>query len=379
MLTGDLSLLIIESVILKYNYSGSMNWNRLENPRLYRYYGNYLNFRIAVLLVIIALIIGIIGFMSIEGYSLIDSIYMTLITISTVGYREIQPLSDLGKIFTAVLIIINIGVFAYGVSAFTSYVVNGEFFKNLHMKFINDRIAKIKDHIILCGFGRYGNEILEHFYQLKLPFVVIEFDPDKIKKLQQSERKILYVENDATHDDALIAAGIERASVVISALGHDQDNVFTVLSARQLNPSITIISRALDSRSEKKILLAGANHVIQPEQIGGFYMATLVTQPGAVNFFSFITNEYKSDISFEEVKFDEIRDDLKGKSIVEMNIRQKTGSNVIAFKNPVGDYAINPPPDTKLVPNSSFIILGDAHQLEALVKYLHKDSKASIR
>lgn len=341
-----------------------------ERWNVYSVPSTYLNARVALILLVIDIFLGILAYILIEGYSLLDAFYMVVITVSTVGYTEVKPLTAGGQIFSAFYIIINIGLFAYLLAVFSNYVIQGEIFKKMHVNLIHSNIQKLSEHVIICGYGKYGKEIALHFENQNLPFVVIDNNPEKIEVLQKSEDKILYIQDDATHDEALIEAGIERASALISALPDDSDNVFTVLTARQLNPNLTIISRAKDPKSEKKLLLAGANHVVMPEQIGGFYMATLVTKPDAVEFFSFITNEYQSDIGFEEISFSEVPEPCKYKSIRDLNIREYTGANIIGFKDPEGHYSVNPDPTAHLVPGSSFIVLGDRIQLDKLNDFL---------
>ena len=328
-----------------------------------------LSLRFASLLFAGDLVLGIIGFMLIEGYGLIDSVYMTIITLSTVGYTEVHPLSSAGQIFTSFFILLNIGLFAYLLAVFSYYIIEGKIFQNMHVKLIKDQIDKLSNHVILCGFGKYGKEVAEHFDQHDIPFVVIDNNADVIENLQQSEEKILYIEDDATHDKALLEAGIERAISLVSALPEDSDNVFTVLTANQLNPQLNIISRAKEAESERKLLLAGADHVVMPEQIGGSYMATLVSKPGAVEFFSFITSEYRSDIGFEEITYEKLPDSCKGLSIRDLSIRKDTGTNIIGFKHSDGHYEVNPGPDTILSPNTSFIVLGNDEQLAALKEH----------
>ena len=327
---------------------------------------SFMSLKVALSLLVGELIFGILGFMIIEGYSLGEAFYMVIITISTVGYTEVQPLSEAGRIFAAVFILINIGFISYILAVFSYYVVQGEIFKTMHSNLINKQIDELSDHIILCGYGKYGKEASSHFVKHSLPFVIIDIDPEEIEELQKAPNKFLYLEDDATHDEVLIKAGIERAQALIVAMPDDSDNLFTVLTARQLNPKLNIISRSMDPKSQRKLLLAGADHVVMPEQIGGFYMATLVSQPGAVEFFSFITDQYKSDIGFQEIHFKDLPDPCHGKTIRELRIRKDTGSNIIGFHKPNGDYIVNPSPDTRLVPGSSFIILGDRKQLAAL-------------
>ncbi len=336
----------------------------------FTYTGSYLNFRFALLLLIGAAAFGISGFMLLEGYSFREAFYMTIITIATVGYTEVRPLSPNGQIFVSFLIIFYIGVFSYVVSAFTYYVIQGEFFKLMHLNFLAKKIKELRNHVIICGYGKYGKEIAAHFLAHRVPFVVIEYDEKEVEFIQKGEAKILYVQDDATHDEALIKAGIEHASALISALPDDAENVFTVLSARQLNPHVNIISRAKDPKSQRKLLRAGANHVVMPEQIGGFYMATIVSKPGAVEFFTFITNHYGSDIDFEEIHYEQLPQACRGRSINELAIRNETGANIIGFKKPNGEFVVNPPPDITMEPGSSFVLLGNSEQLNALHDYL---------
>ena len=331
---------------------------------------SFLSARLAILLFVGDLVLGILGYMWIEDFRFSDAFYMVMITISTVGYTEVQPLTEPGRLFTSVYILANIGVFAYSLSVFTYYVIQGEIFKTMHSNLINKKIEGLNNHIIICGFGRYGREMANHFYDQNLPFVIIDHDAEKIAEIQVSEERLLYVLEDATHDEALLHAGIERAQAIICALPDDSDNVFIVLTARQLNPYLNIISRAKHSKTQKKLLKAGADHVVMPEQIGGFYMATLVSKPGAVEFFTFLTNEAQSDIGFEEITFENLPFECQNKSIRDLNIRKATGANIIGFKQPGGEYVVNPSPDTIIIPNSSFIVLGDSHQLNQLRTYL---------
>jgi voltage-gated potassium channel len=345
------------------------HWTK-QKLQFYRVPSSFLSMRIALWLFIGQLLVGMLGFMLIENYNLIESFYMVVITISTVGYTEVSPLSTTGQLFASFYILLNVGLISYILAVFSYYVIQGEIFKKMHISLINSGIDKLTDHVILCGYGRYGQEIAEHFIDHDFPFVIIDNDDETIEKIQKSSFKLLYIHGDATQDDILLKAGIKRANSIITALPDDSDNVFIVLTARQLTPAINIISRAKHSKSQKKILLAGANHVVMPEQIGGFYMATLVSKPGSVEFFSFITNEFRSDIGFEELCYEEIPEACRGRSMSELRIRKATGANIIGYKAPSGEYVINPSPETVLIPNSSFIVLGDRKQLDLLKEYI---------
>ncbi|MBK7408297.1 MAG: potassium channel protein [Saprospirales bacterium] len=349
---------------------------RIKGAEFFQYTGSYLSMRISLLLLLGSLTMGVGGFIYLEGYSLREAFYMTIITISTVGYTEVRPLSPDGQIFVSFLILLYIGVFTYSVSAFSYYVIQGEFFKQIHLNFLAKKIKELRNHVIICGFGKYGKEIAAHFLAHRVPFVVIERATEEIEAIQKGTARILYIEDDATHDEALVKAGIEHAAALISALPDDAENVFTVLSARQLNPRINIISRARDPKSQRKLMRAGANHVVMPEQIGGFYMATLVSKPGAVEFFSFITNHYGSDIDFEELHYEQLPPACQGSSIRELSLRKASGINIIGFKKGEGEFIVNPEPDVVLVPGSSFILMGNTAQMHALHDYLDHYEKA---
>ncbi|MEL6925484.1 MAG: TrkA family potassium uptake protein, partial [Bacteroidota bacterium] len=248
--------------------------------------------------------------------------------------------------------------------------VQGEFFRQIHFNVIQKSISQLNDHIILCGYGKYGKEIADNFLKHSVEFVVIDIDEGEIEKIQKSKEAILYIEGDATEEEILEKAGIKKAKALICALDEDSSNVFAVITARQLNNKINIISRARQERAGKKLRLAGANHIIRPEQIGGFYMASLVNKPGAVEFFTYITNEAQSDILFEELSYDTLPEACHGLCIRELKIREATGANIIGYKQPDGKYIVNPAPSCTLLPNSSFIVLGSKQQLDQLHTYL---------
>ena len=329
-----------------------------------------LSISLALYLLIGDILLGIVGYIIIEDYTLGEAFYMTIITVSTVGYTEVRPLSDAGRLFSSIFISLNILIFAYLLAVFSYYIIQGEIFKHMHENLVKSKIDKLSGHIIICGYGKYGKEISHHLFTHNIPFVVIDYNQEKIEEIQKSSDYILYIKDDATHDEALQDAGITRARAIITALPDDSDNVFIVLSARQLSPRIRIISRAKEHKSEKKLSLAGADHVIMPEQIGGFFMATLISKPGAVEFFTHITNEQESDIGFEEIKYDDLPAPYQGKSIRELSIRENSGANIIGYRSPDGKYIVNPAPTIELLPGSSFIILGDPHQLNKLKTYI---------
>ncbi len=332
----------------------------------YRVPANFLSLRIAVLLVAGELLLGSMGYVLLEGYSWGDAFYMVVITISTVGFTEVEPLSEVGRFFTAGLIFVNIAVFAYLLAVLSYFIVEGEIFKRMHLNQITVRIQQLENHIILCGFGKYGKEIANNLNEHQTPYVIIENDPEKIQLIQEMDQDILYLEGDATQDDTLFEAGIANARGLIAALGEDSENLFIVLSSRQLNPKLTIVSRAIKERSQAKLIKAGANHVVMPENIGGFYMAMLMNKPGAVEFFSFITSEYHSDMGFEELHYHDLPESYQGRPIRDLHLRSQTGANIIGYRDHLGRYQVNPTPEISLQPGEAFIVLGSEEQLRLL-------------
>jgi voltage-gated potassium channel len=287
---------------------------------------------IILLLIFIILSIGITGFIIIEGYSILEAFYMTITTISTVGFQEIHPLSDGGRIFTSILIIFSIGIYFYGVTALAKFVIEGEFRKFFKHYNVNKKIENLENHVIICGYGRTGKQICLELIDDKIPFIVIESRKNVIEFIKEEEN-ILYYDGDATEEETLLLAGIKKAKAIITTLPEDPDNVYVVLTARELNSDITIISRASNESSESKLKRAGANNVIMPEKIGGAHMAALVTKPYITEFIANLTGQ-GSDISltFEELALNNISEEYKHKSIRDLDIRNRTGANIIGLR-----------------------------------------------
>lgn len=305
----------------------------------------------------VAMGVGVFGFMFIEDYNFLDALYMTVITISTVGFSEIHPLSAEGRAFTTILIITNIGVFFYSITTITSFLVDGEFQKFLKMHKVNKEIGKLENHVIVCGFGRNGMEVCEELAATNVTFIVIENDEAAIKEMQ--ERGYLWIEGDATNDDTLHSIKLEQAKAIITTLPKDADNVFVALTAKEINPNIDVISRASLDASETKLRRAGADHVIMPEKIGGEHMARLVTKPDIMDFIALITGQEEIDgtrMNIEEFGFDNMPVGEK-RSIIELNIRNKTGANVIGIKDDKG-FHVNPSSTYVIDKDSKLIVLG---------------------
>jgi len=332
------------------------------NPRFQRTSNYIRQFRLAVYMLFGILAIGIGGFMFIANANFWEAVYMTIITISTVGYGEVIELDTNGRIFTSFLIIFNLGIFAYAVSIITSFIIEGNFQRLIKDYRVYQKIENLENHVIVCGYGRHGYEVTSELYKQKIPFVIIEKEEEKIEELR-GNGKFLYIDGDATHDDILEEAGIDRAASLIATLGEDADNVFVVLSARQLNPKLRIISRAFNQKAEAKLIRAGADHVIQPERIGGFYMATMVQKPDVVEFMTLLSNMGSAQIVFEEFEAKNMRKEYRGKTIREANFRGLTGANIIGIHDEKGYYIINPAPDTLVRNGSKLVVLGNQKQM----------------
>lgn len=320
-------------------------------------------------LLILIILIGIFGYMIIEGYNFFDGLYMTIITVATVGFQEVQPLSEEGRMFTVFLIITSFGTFAYAVSSITKYVVDGEFnqyFKNYK---VSAAIDKLNDHVIICGYGRNGKQAAHVLKKHDTRFVVIEQKNNVVTALNHKYADLV-MEGDATQDEVLIKAGIERAKAIITTLPIDADNLFIVLTARTLNPKITIISRASEDNSDKKLKLAGADNVIMPDKIGGAHMASLVMKPDIMEFVDYITGQGGDNIRLEEILFANLSPEFQNKTIKELEVRNRSGANIIGFKTANGEYIINPSPDTKIIPDAKLFVLGTGEQINKLKELL---------
>jgi voltage-gated potassium channel len=318
---------------------------------------------LAISLLFIFTIVGILGFMLIEDYPFWDAFYMTIITLSTVGFGETHPLSQEGRIFTSFLIIFNLGLFAYAITIISNFFVEGELHSFLKDYTMYKKIQELEQHTIICGYGRHGHQICEELIKNKLPFVVIEPDASLFEDLRGKQH--FFLEGDASNDEVLIEAGILKAKAIAITYSENAFNVYTVLTARQLNPNIRIITRASDHKAEQKLLRAGANNVVLSEAIGGFYMATLIHQPNAVEFLNIISNMGDVAIHFLEVAYDEVKKEHQDKAISDLDWRLNSGVNIIGAHYSDRHYDINPKPNVYFQKGMKLVVLGDLKQIEA--------------
>jgi voltage-gated potassium channel len=326
---------------------------------------------IAAALLLSAIFTGVIGYIIIEGWSFSKSFYMTIITIATVGFREVEPLSIPGMYFTTFLIVSSFGIFAYAVTTFIRYVVDGTFrhiFKDTRVK---RKIKKLKDHVIVCGFGRNGKQVVRELMEHQVPLVIIENNEQTMESILE-DPYLLYVHGDATKDEVLQMCQIDLAKALITTLPVDADNLLVVLTAREMNPSLTIISRASDEHSDSKLRRAGANNIIMPDKIGGTRMAKLVTQPDIVEFLDFIMLQSSENMALEEISCKNIASCFDGKTIRELDVRNESGANIIGLRREDRSYIINPIPEIVLTSNDKIFVLGTKNQIEKLKELLYK-------
>lgn len=318
--------------------------------------------------------IGELGFVFIEGFSFIEAFFMTVITISTVGFKEVHPLSETGQIFTSFLIIISFGIFAYVATTLTRYMVDGVFRNYYKDNKVKNRIAKLENHVIICGYGRNGKQAAIELIEHNVPVVIVE-EKEPVVQLIREETDFLYIHGDATHDDVLEAAQIGSAKALIAALPIDADNLFVVLTAKEMNPNLKIISRASDDHSDVKLKRAGAHNVIMPDKIGGQRMAKLVAQPDVVEFLEHIMLQGQRDVKIEEVSCRNMSSCFAGKSIMELDIRNESGANIIGLRKADKTYIINPMPSVVLTNSDQIFVLGTQGQINKLKAVLEQTER----
>ncbi len=316
------------------------------------------------------LLFGVFGYRIISNYDWVDAIYMTIITVTTVGFSEVRPLDTPSKIFTVFLIISSVFIFAFAISVITEYILSRNSLQLLKKKKVKSKISSLKSHVIICGFGRNGIQASERLKAYKKPFVVIEKDKEVIERFESDG---LFIEGDANDDEILMDAGIENAQYLITALPDDAANLFVVLSARQLNKNLFIISRASQITSQKKLLLAGADKVIMPDKIGGDHMASLVVMPDLITFMDKLSMEGEHTTNLEEVAIEDFADQVDCNSLRDLDLRNKTGCTIIGYIAPDGNYIINPEADLQLQAKSKLIVLGRPEQIQKLNEMFHRD------
>jgi len=320
---------------------------------------------------LIVIIIGTIGY-TLLGFTLSEAIYQTIITMATVGFEEVHPLDNQGMWFTSVLVVVSIGIFFYAVTSLTRYIVEGVFLNTYKDNKVKRRIERLSDHVVICGYGRNGKQAAIELSQHNVKVVVIENETETVQLLRESPG-MLYVEGDATDEDVLKHAHIENARALITTLPTDADNLFVVLSARELNPRLKIISRASVDNADAKLKRAGASNVIMPDKLGGQSMAKLVAQPDVVEFIELILLQSQESVILEEISCSKLASCFEGKSLVELDIRNTSGANIIGMKRKDKNYLINPTPETTLSSSDKLFALGTRTQINQLIKTITSD------
>ncbi len=313
---------------------------------------------------------GTVGFMIIEGWNFVDSFYMTIITMSTVGFSEVNELSEYGKYFVAFLIISSFGTFAYAVTSITTYLVGGEYKRYFKVYKTMKELNKLRGHIIICGFGRVGRQVALDLQAHGTEFVIIEKEEgilDQVKELED----FLFLHGDSTDDEVLKQAGIEHARAVITCLPKDADNTYVVLAAREFKKNILIVSRASSTSAVSKLRMAGANNVIMPDSLGGSHMASLIANPDVMEFLDIIRVQGYKGANIESIAYDDLPSGMQDKTIGELDGQKITGVRIIGYKSPDGKYHINPADDIRVEPNSRLFVLGTTSQIRKVVEHFH--------
>lgn len=331
--------------------------------RVRQRYGSFAPFILSLANLLVIFFGAILGYMYLEGWSYFDSFYMVVITLATVGFQEVHPLSENGRIFTALLILFGVGNFAFLVGSFTQILVEGRLHTVWGRRRLQKTIDKLKNHIIVCGFGRIGSIAAREIIREGLPVVVIEKSPALIEKME--EKEVLYVSGDATADDVLERAGIMRAKALIAALSNEAANVYVCLIVRQLRPDLRIVARADSEEHITRLKRAGADRVLMPHILGGVRMAQSVVKPAVTSFLEMALVERDLDLQMEELVISE-RSELSGKNLIESKIRQRFNLIVIGLKKASGEMLFNPVADTVLKAGDTIIVVGSQDNLGRL-------------
>ncbi len=320
--------------------------------------------RVVVLTVILLalLLFGSLGFVWVEGWDFFDALYMTVITLSTVGYREVHPLSPAGRLYNMGLILVGMGTLAYIITSLARVVVEGEIREVLGRRSLVKQIHKLKNHYIICGFGRIGEIIARLLRDRDVPVVIVENKPENLSRLEESG--YYFVPGDATREEVLLEAGIDRARGLVAVVSSDADNVYIVLSARSLNPALDIVARADEAEAKQKLLRAGADRVESPYEMGGRKMASAILRPTVTTFMELAFTE-ELEWSMEEIRVG-AGSSLVGVALKDSGLRQKLDLILVAIKRVDGEMLFNPTQESHILAGDTLIALGMRHNLEAL-------------
>jgi voltage-gated potassium channel len=326
------------------------------------------NLIFAAVMLTLVVSIGTAGYMILEKWSFLDSLYMTVITLTTVGFSEVHPISEQGRILTMTILVSGLGVVGYLIGTLTQILVEGQLLRIMGRKKLERQIEKHKDHIIICGYGRVGRIICEEIYRSKpTPLVVIDSDSTVTAKIEEDGH--LYLLGDATEEQCLLKAGIRSAKGLATALDSEADNVYITLTAKGLKPTLFIIARAGRIGSEKKLLQAGANHVVSPHQIGGYRMAQALLRPNVTEFIDFATHDPGAGMGMEEIPVRE-HSKLADVTLIDSGIRKELDLIIVAIKKADGTMLFNPASHTTIQIGDTLIALGQRSSLIKLEQLL---------
>ena len=317
----------------------------------------------ALLILLAITAIGTLGYVVIEGWSVWDAFYMTVISVTTAGYREVHDMSVFGQAWTALVLMVGVATLFYAASLFMAEVVEGEFYKRVETRRFNRMLDQLTNHFIICGYGRIGRVIATEFKRQGIPFIVIDRDPDRVHEIITEGG--MAVEADASREAVLQRVGIDRARGLIAAVGTEAENVYTVLTARVLSPNLYIIARIEQADAEPKLLRAGANRVLSPYKLGGIQMAATALRPAVVDFMTLATSSEQLELAAEQVLVS-AQSPFVGQSIKDANLRQHFGVIVVAIQRHAGKMEFNPAPEARIAANDQLVVLGHPDQLKAL-------------
>lgn len=323
--------------------------------------------RIAIFFFLLVFAAGAIGYknLAVTECSWIDASYMTIITLTTVGFNEVVELDDTGRIFTMALLVVGIGIIMYVISAITAFIVDGNLRRLLGRKKMQKALDRLQNHHIICGAGATGVHIIEELMRTGRNFVIIDTDEERIQKIRKLDENMLYLVGDASNDDLLIQAGIKRACGMVVALPTDKDNLFVTITARQLNPRLRIVTREVETKAKRKLIQSGANSVVSPNMIGGLRMVSELLRPSVVSFLDVMLRDTRA-IRFEEAKVPDTSP-LIGKKLRDAQIHQKTDLLIVAIrKADSNEFIYNPGPDLIVEPQMTLIVLGESKNLDRL-------------
>ena len=323
---------------------------------------------LSILFVVVICILGASGYMVLEGWNAFDATYMTVMTLATVGYGEVHELDQIGKLYTILLIVSGVGFFLYVIGSVVQFMVEGQIMALLGRKRLDRQIEHLKNHYIVCGYGRIGKVLCKSLERKPIDLVVIDNDPEVLAAME--ERAIFLVSGNATDESVLLKAGIKNAKGLIAVLGTDADNVFLVLTARQLSPDLFIMARASYQENKAKLKTAGADVVESPYEMGAISMAQRIIRPTVTNLLNLAFTDQRKEIQMEEIPVG-TGSELAGVTLQDSGIRQKYNLIVIAVKKPDGSMLYNPSYDTVFNEGDTVIAVGEAYnlqQLEAILK-----------